>query len=103
MATAGVFMFPNILTADIVDDDASRTNTRREAMFYGTQNMVEKASTAMAPLIFAAILLLGDTNDNPLGIRLIGPVAGTLVFVAFLSFRRYSLNPDVQAEQPAAR
>lgn len=95
MATAGVFMFPNILTADIVDYDATRTDTRREAMFYGTQNMVEKAASAFSPLIFAAILLAGDTNSNPLGIRLVGPVAGVLIFVAFLSFRRYSLNPDV--------
>ncbi|MBE0611612.1 MAG: MFS transporter [Dehalococcoidia bacterium] len=97
MATAGVFLFPNILTADIVDYDAERTNTRREAMFYGTQNMVEKAATALSPLIFAAILLAGDTSANPLGIRLVGPVAGVLVFIAFLSFRRYSLAPDLPA------
>lgn len=95
MATAGVFLFPNILTADIVDYDAGRTHTRREAMFYGTQNMVEKASTALSPLIFAAILLAGDTGENPLGIRLVGPVAGMLVLVAWVSFRKYSLAPDV--------
>lgn len=95
MATAGVFLFPNILTADIVDYDAGRTHTRREAMFYGTQNMVEKASTALSPLIFAAILLAGDTGEDPLGIRLVGPVAGMLVLVAWVSFRKYSLAPDV--------
>jgi GPH family glycoside/pentoside/hexuronide:cation symporter len=95
MATAGVFLFPNILTADIVDYDAERTETRREAMFYGTQNMVEKAATALSPLIFAGILLAGDTSDNPLGIRLVGPVAGLLVLAAFISFRKYSLAPDV--------
>ncbi|GMV85322.1 MAG: sodium:solute symporter [Dehalococcoidia bacterium] len=101
MATAGVFLFPNILTADIVDYDAGRTGTRREAMFYGTQNMVEKASTALAPLIFAGILLAGDTSENPLGIRLVGPVAGLLVLIAFWSFRKYSLAPD--APPPRAK
>lgn len=102
MATAGVFLFPNILTADIIDYDASRTDTRREAMFYGIQNMVEKAATAFSPLIFAVVLLLGDTGDNPLGIRLVGPVAGLLVFIAFLSFRKYSLNPDLPSDAAPA-
>lgn len=95
MATAGVFLFPNILTADIVDYDATRTGTRREAMFYGTQNMVEKMAGALSPLVFAAVLLAGDSAEDPLGVRLVGPVAGLLVLIAFLSFRRYSLAPDV--------
>jgi GPH family glycoside/pentoside/hexuronide:cation symporter len=94
MATAGVFLFPNILTADITDDDAKRTGTRREAMFYGTQNMVEKGATALSPLVFALVLLAGDTKDDPLGVRLVGPVAGVLVLIAWLSFRRYSLDPE---------
>ncbi|GAB4338802.1 MAG: MFS transporter [Dehalococcoidia bacterium] len=95
MATAGVFLFPNILTADIVDYDATRTQTRREAMFYGTQNLMEKAATALSPLVFALVLLAGDTAEDPLGIRLVGPVAGLLVLVAWVSFRRYTLAPEL--------
>ena len=79
---AGVFMFPNILIADIVDHDAERTGTRREAMFYGAQNLVEKASVAFSPLLFALVLLAGDTSENPLGIRLVGPVAAAFVYSA---------------------
>ena len=94
MACSGIFFFPNIITADIIDDDATRTHTRREAMFYGTQNMLEKTATAFSPLIFALVLLAGDTSDNPLGIRLVGPVAGLLVLGAYLSFRRYTLDPE---------
>jgi hypothetical protein len=63
-------------------------------MFYGTQNMLEKTATAFAPLIFALVLLAGDSADDPLGIRLVGPVAAAMVLVAFLSFRQYSLNPE---------
>ncbi len=100
MATAGVFLFPGILTADIIDYDASRTDTRREAMFYGAQNMVEKLAGAMSPLIFALVLLAGDSAEDPLGVRLVGPVAGVLVFLAYLSFRRYTLAPDVPGRQP---
>jgi GPH family glycoside/pentoside/hexuronide:cation symporter len=94
MACSGVFFFPNIITADIVDDDATRTDTRREAMFYGTQNMLEKTATAFSPLIFALVLLAGDTSEDPLGIRLVGPVAGLLVLGAWISFRRYTLDPE---------
>ena len=89
---AGVFMLPNILIADIVDHDARRTSTRREGMFYGAQNLLEKSASAFAPLLFALVLLAGDSAEDPLGIRLVGPVAGLLVLGGYLSFRRYSLD-----------
>lgn len=93
--TAGVFLFPNIITADIADDDARRTGTRREAMFYGSQNLVEKLATAVAPLLFALVLLAGDSAEEPLGIRLVGPAAALFVLLGYLSFSRYTLSPDV--------
>ena len=93
---AGVFMLPNILIADIVDHDAERTSTRREGMFYGTQNLLEKSASAFAPLIFALVLLAGDTAEDPLGIRLVGPVGGVLLLIGWFSFRRYALYDDVR-------
>lgn len=92
---AGVFLFPNILTADIVDDDAERSGDSRAAMFYGTQNLLEKLATSFTPLIFALILVAGDTAEDPLGVRLVGPIAAALVLIGYLAFRRYSL-PDVR-------
>ena len=96
---AGVFMLPNILIADIVDNDAERTSTRREGMFYGTQNLLEKSASAFAPLIFALVLLAGDSAENPLGIRLVGPVGGVLLLVGWFSFRRYALYDDVRGTE----
>ncbi len=93
---AGVFMLPNILIADIVDHDAERTSTRREGMFYGTQNLLEKSASAFAPLIFALVLLAGDTAEDPVGIRLVGPVGGVLLLIGWFSFRRYALYDDVR-------
>lgn len=90
--SAGVFLFPNIITADIADDDARRTGTRREAMFYGSQNLVEKLATAVSPLLFALVLLAGDTAESPLGIRLVGPAAAVLIFLGYASFSRYDLD-----------
>ncbi len=91
LPTAGVYLFPAIITADIADEDTRSTGHRREAMFYGTQNALEKFATALAPLLFALVLLAGDSVEDPLGIRLVGPVAGLLTLLAFISFRRYSL------------
>ena len=90
--TAGVYLFPNIITADIIDDDAARGGTRREAMYYGAQNLVEKLATALAPLLFALVLLAGDSAANPTGVRLVGPLAGVLVLVGYLAFRAYTLD-----------
>lgn len=97
---AGVYLFPGAITADIVDDDAARTGMRREATYYGTQNVVEKTASALSPLFMALVLMLGDTAADPLGIRLAGPVAGLIVLAGWLVFRRYEL-PDQNPEGAA--
>ena len=97
---AGLYLFPATLTADIVDYDGVRTGLRREATYYGTQNFVEKTATAISPLVLVLLLLLGETTEDPLGIRLVGPVAGLLVAVAYLLFRAYDLPDEVRAPIP---
>jgi glycoside/pentoside/hexuronide:cation symporter, GPH family len=91
---AGVYLFPAALTADIVDDDARRTGFRREGMYYGAQNVVEKTATAAAPLALALLLVLGRSEGETLGLRLVGPVAALCVLAAWLVFRRYDLEDD---------
>jgi glycoside/pentoside/hexuronide:cation symporter, GPH family len=90
---AGNYLFPATLTADIIEDDSARTGLRREATYYGAQNLVEKTATSFAPLFLVTLLLLGDTSDDTLGIRLIGPAAGVIALFGYLIFRRYDL-PD---------
>jgi GPH family glycoside/pentoside/hexuronide:cation symporter len=106
---AGVYLFPAALTADIADYDSLRTGLRREGVYFGTQNFVEKTTTSTAPLLLTGLLLLGNTAADPLGIRLVGPVAGLLVLAGYLVFRSYELPDDVLAArgrlsggQPAA-
>lgn len=94
---AGNYLFPAPLIADIVDDDELRTGMRREGTYFGSQNFVEKTTSAFVPLILAGLLSLGQTTDDPLGLRLVGPVAGVLVLVAWIGFRRYTLPDDVRA------
>ena len=95
---AAVFTFPNAITADIIDYDELRTGQRREAIYYGTQATLEKIASALFPLILALLLMLGSTADDPLGIRLVGPVAGFLALVGFLAFRGYRLPDTVSAD-----
>lgn len=97
---AGNYLFPATLTADIIDDDSVRLGLRREATYYGAQNFVEKTATSLAPLLLVLLLLLGDTADDPLGIRLVGPVAGLIVAIGYLVFRRYELPDQVPARVP---
>ncbi len=102
---AGVYLFPAALTADIADYDSLRTGFRREAVYYGAQNFVEKTATAASPLLLSGLLLLGRTAADPLGIRLVGPVAGAIVLVGYLVFRFYDLPDEVvpprERERPA--
>jgi glycoside/pentoside/hexuronide:cation symporter, GPH family len=91
---AGVYLFPAALTADIIDDDAGRTGLHREATYYGAQNMVEKTATSFGPLLLALLLVLGRSEGDTLGLRLVGPAAGLLVLAAWLVFRRYDLEDD---------
>jgi GPH family glycoside/pentoside/hexuronide:cation symporter len=95
---AAVFTFPNAIMADIIDYDAIRTGMRREAMYYGSQATLEKAAAALYPPILAGLLVIGSTVENPLGIRLVGPVAGLLSLMAYSFFRGYRLPDTVTPE-----
>ncbi len=95
---APVQTFPNALIADITDYDALQTGMRREATYYATQAMFEKVASALAPALLALLLFIGSTADNPLGIRLVGPVGGAATLVGYLVFRRYWLPDAVTAE-----
>ena len=101
LALAPVQTFPNALIADITDYDTVRTGQRREATYYATQATLEKIAGAAGPGLLYLLLLLGKTADDPLGIRLVGPVAGVLALTGYFVFRRYWL-PDVVTEESIA-
>jgi GPH family glycoside/pentoside/hexuronide:cation symporter len=91
----GVFTFPNAILADVIDYDAVRTGMRREALYYGVQNVIEKWTGALMFPLFSLLLLFGETADDPLGIRLVGPAAGLLALAGWFFFRRYTLPDEV--------
>ena len=99
---AAVFMLPKGLTADIADYDAMLTGERREAMFYATQNFFEKVTFALPPALLSLVLLLGDTTEDPLGIRLAPVLAGILALLGMALWHRYRLPDTVNRETVAA-
>ncbi|MYD27584.1 MAG: MFS transporter [Dehalococcoidia bacterium] len=98
---APVQTFPNALIADITDYDTIRTRLRREATFYATQATLEKIASAAASGLLLALLAIGSTADDPLGIRLVGPAAGILTIAGYIVFRRYWLPDNVTEESVA--
>ncbi len=90
--------FPNALIADLTDYDTLRTGERREGTYYATQAMFEKTASSLAPLLLAILLTLGSTTENPIGIRLVGPVAGLSTLIGYLAFRGFWLPDTVNEE-----
>lgn len=101
IAITGVFAFPNAIMADIIDYDALRTGMRREALYYGAQNTIEKWAGSLTAAILALLFLFGETAADPLGIRLVGPVAGVAAVIGYVFFRGYWLPDTVTAETVA--
>jgi len=89
------FLFPVPLTADVIDDDSTRTEERREATYLGASSFVERTAIAVAPLIVVLLRLLGDTRGHTVGVRLVGPLAGLILLAAYLLFRAYDLPDEV--------
>lgn len=97
------FLFPVPLTADVIDDDSTKTKQRREATYLGASSFVERTATSIAPLVVVLLRLLGDTQGDTLGVRLVGPVAGAVIFVGYLMFGSYDLPDEVRGRvQPEA-
>jgi glycoside/pentoside/hexuronide:cation symporter, GPH family len=90
------FLFPVPLTADVIDEDSVTTRERREATYLGASSFVERTATSLAPLLIVLLRLLGDTPGHTLGVRLVGPLAGLIMFGAYVLFRGYDLPDEVR-------
>lgn len=95
----GLYVFPNAIVGDIADYDELKTKRRREAMYYAGFGFMEKAAWAVSAFLVSILLpVFGFTVDNPLGIRLVGPIVGVISIFGFLGFRGYRLPDTVQGK-----
>ncbi len=87
---AGLFILPNAIMADITDYDEALTGRRREAFYYGVQGFVVKMTVGLCALFLGFLLEgLGYAGERPLGVLVIGPLAGIFLFAGTLLFARY--------------
>lgn len=90
---AGFLVLPNAIISDIVDYDEKITGLRREGIYYGIQAFVIKLGVSFATFVAGLIMgYFGKDVGQDLGIRLLGPIAGFLIFIALVVFQFYPLE-----------
>jgi len=79
-------ILPNAIVADIAENDALRTGSHREAIYFGARSFMMKLGQMVALLIFTSLLVFGRDIGDDLGVRLTGlaGVAFCLLSLAFL-------------------
>ena len=94
MASGALFIFPMAIMADVIDHDETLTDLRREGIYYGVEQGTQKMGIALGAFLFGGILeAFGSTAADPLGLRLIGPLAGVLILTGYFIFSRgYNLE-----------
>ncbi len=89
---SGLFMLPNAMLADIIDEDTKQTKVQRGAIYFGIQAMVITLSSGLASLLVGAILMLGKTPVQSLGVQLVYPMAGLFALGAAWILAFYPLK-----------
>lgn len=101
----GVVVLQYSVFADVIDGDEKLTGQRRESMYFAAQGVVDWFFAAIGDLMLGVLLFLfgreyysatveteaGIFGTGPLGLLLVGPVAGTILILGALLFSRYPL------------
>jgi len=95
LAVFGVL--PNVIIADIVNTEESKTGQSLAAVFYGARNFMMKMGISIANLLFPSFLLLGKSISDPAGVRysvLAAMIFSILGLLIFLKFKDTSQDED---------
>jgi glycoside/pentoside/hexuronide:cation symporter, GPH family len=100
LPASGILILPDAMLADVVDEDALSTQSRREAMYFSSRATLEKTGQALASGLFIVLLgVFGATAENPLGIRLIGPAAAICTLLGLWLLLRGYRSPARETER----
>jgi glycoside/pentoside/hexuronide:cation symporter, GPH family len=81
------------LIADIIDHDETLSGYRREALYNGMEGLFTRSASGLAWVVASLLFaFFGNSAENPLGILLCGPVAGAILVVGILLFRKYPFS-----------
>jgi len=88
VAVISVLQRPMI--ADVIDHDETLSGYRREALYNGMEGLFTRSASGLAWVVASLLFaFFGNTMANPLGILLCGPVAGVILAIGILLFRKY--------------
>jgi GPH family glycoside/pentoside/hexuronide:cation symporter len=102
----GLMLFPTVLLSDVIDEDHTKTNERREGIFNGVSGVIVKSSNAISWLVLGIVLTIFQINRenvNPstitplgdLGLRiLIGIIPIIFIVLGMLFLYLYPLSGD---------
>jgi hypothetical protein len=68
-------------------------------MFFGAQGFLQKINLGVSTGVFGWLLSLGASVDDPLGVKLAGPVAALTLIGAAVAYSRY---PEARIQQELA-
>ena len=104
LSLAGFMVLPHVLMSQVIDLDERDTGANRAAMFYGVQGLATKWVYQVSLALMAFLLVrFGASTAEPLGVRLIGPVAALLCVASFVIYGFYPeqrLQRELQAGGP---
>ncbi len=92
VAISGIVVLSNAFVAEITDGDETATGQHREGVYFAVMKVLDHLFSGVALLILPIILLLGRSSQaplGPLGVRMIGVVAGVFMLIGFFVFSRY--------------
>lgn len=92
VALSGTVVLSSTFVAETIDYDETITGQRRGGVYFAMMKFLDQLLTGIASLLLPLFLLLGrsqNSQQGPLGVRMIGLVAGALMFIGFLIFLRY--------------
>ena len=102
-------ILPTVLLGQLIDLDEARTGANRAAMYYGVQGLFTKWVYAASAAILSYLLSgYGRSVEEPLGVQLIGPVAGGICLVgavlySFYPEKKVRAEAGIEFEPMAAR
>lgn len=90
VSLAGFITMPHVLISQVIDYDTARTGSHRAAMYFGIQGFATKLLYGVSAAILATLFsAFGNSAEEPLGVVLVGPVAGACCLVSALLYLRY--------------
>ena len=98
---AGSAILPSVLLGQIIDEERALTGANRSAVFIGFMHTFDKWAYGLAIALVAFLFArLGKSPAEPMGVLLIGPIAGIAGILSALLFTLYPNQSGPPVPEP---